>query len=190
MGFVSFLPFYMEQQDRIVILGAGLSGALLACFLANRGFLVDIYERRDDMRKVEMSAGRSINLALSERGIVSLDAVGLKDEIMQIAVPMKGRMMHDENGKLTFQSYSKDGNSFIYSVSRGELNCKLMTLAERNPNVRIIFSHRCLGVNVKEGEITLQNEITKEVKTIKPLTTFACDGAFSAARTSMLTLPR
>ena len=109
----------------ISILGAGLLGSLLSIYLAKKGHKVNIYERRPDMRKQTISAGRSINLALSERGWRGLRGVGLADEIRKIAIPMKGRMIHQMDGKLDFQPYGKDGQA-IYSVSRGEMNMRMM----------------------------------------------------------------
>src|SRR4051794_3339827 len=98
-----------ESEDAVIILGAGLVGSLLACYLAKKGEKVHIFEFRDDMRKSSMSAGKSINLALSERGLNALRAIGLVDEIMKIAIPMKGRMVHPLEGEKNFQPYSKDG---------------------------------------------------------------------------------
>jgi len=111
---------YYQQNDgkSIAIIGAGLAGSLLGCFLAKRKFNVKIFERRSDMRKTEISAGRSINLALSERGIFALSKIGLKDEVMKISIAMKGRMIHSVEGTLSFQPYSKDEKNAIYSVSR------------------------------------------------------------------------
>jgi kynurenine 3-monooxygenase len=117
----------MEQKN-ISIIGSGLVGSLLALFLAKRGHAVHVYERRGDMRKEKMIAGRSINLALSDRGWKALEAVGVGDEIRQVAIPMKGRMIHTVTGEINFQPYGKD-NQAIWSVSRGGLNCELMTLA-------------------------------------------------------------
>src|SRR5947208_9893107 len=122
------------MEKNITILGAGLVGSLLAIYLAKRGYKVEIYERRGDMRAEKMIAGRSINLALSDRGWKGLRGVGLEDEIRKIAIAMQARYVHNENGSVSKQPYGKEGQA-IYSVSRGELNKKLMTLAEENENV-------------------------------------------------------
>src|SRR5438045_6692124 len=115
----------------ISILGAGLVGSLLSIYLSRRGHRVNIYERRPDMRKEAISAGRSINLALSDRGWRGLEGVGIEDDIRKVAIPMYGRMIHSINGEINFQPYGK-GNQAIWSVSRGGLNCELMNLAEKN----------------------------------------------------------
>ncbi|MCX7878203.1 MAG: NAD(P)-binding protein [Ignavibacteria bacterium] len=114
---------------RITLIGGGLAGSLLAVYLAKRGYRVDIFERRSDMRKFGMTEGKSINLALSARGIHALKEVGLYDEIKKIAIPMYGRMIHSLAGETMLQPYGKDMSEYINSVSRAELNKKLISLA-------------------------------------------------------------
>ncbi len=109
------------MQKNVVIVGGGLVGSMLACYLSKRGNKVSVYERRGDMRKAGYVGGRSINLALSHRGWKALKGVGLDEAVSKIAIPMKGREIHDINGKLSFIQYGKE-NQAIYSVSRGELN--------------------------------------------------------------------
>ena len=111
----------MEQQKTATIIGAGLVGSLWAVYLSKAGYKVTIFERRSDIRQAEISAGKSINLALSVRGWTALDKVGVGDEIRKIAIPMYGRMMHDLEGNLTYQQYGKEGQA-IFSVSRGKIN--------------------------------------------------------------------
>jgi len=178
-----------QTEEPIVILGAGLAGSLMACFLSQKGYKVELFERNDDMRKVEMSAGRSINLALSQRGLTALSKVGLKEEVLSIAIPMSGRMMHSKEGNLTYQPYSKDSKSAIYSVSRGELNKKFMTLAEQRNGVRIHFNHKCLNVDLNNKTVTIRKP-SGEVIHVSGQTILACDGAFSAVRSSLLHTPR
>ncbi len=120
----------MASNSNIAIVGAGLAGSLLAIYLAKKGFKVDVYERRADMRKHNIDGGRSINLALSTRGIHALKEVGLYEEIKKISIPMYGRMIHSKEGELTFQRYGKDDTEYINAVSRAELNKALMNLAE------------------------------------------------------------
>ncbi len=112
--------------EKVTLIGAGLNGPLLAILLAKRGFAVEIYERRPDMRRVRMSAGRSINLALSTRGIHALQQAGLWERMRSIIIPMKGRMMHSTGGELTFQPYGKNEAEVINSISRAELNIALI----------------------------------------------------------------
>src|ERR1700741_2128196 len=129
------------MKKDVVIVGAGLVGSLLSIYLSKRGNKVRMYERRPDMRKEKISAGRSINLALSDRGLLALERVGLADEIKKIAIPMHGRFIHNLDGSTAFQPYGKEGQ-YINSVSRGELNKKLMDIAEAN-GVQILFDHKC-----------------------------------------------
>src|ERR1044072_1477971 len=112
----------MRGSNEVTLVGAGLVGSLLSIFLAKRGMKVRIFERRPDMRRENISAGRSINLALSTRGIHALEKIGIARDVLSHAIPMYGRMMHSPTGELTFQRYGMDDSQFINSVSRGELN--------------------------------------------------------------------
>jgi kynurenine 3-monooxygenase len=109
-----------RRAETIALIGAGLNGPLLALELVKRGLAAEIYERRPDMRRVRISAGRSINLALSTRGIHALSKTGLWSEMRNIIIPMKGRMMHSVSSELTFQPYGKDEVEVIHSISRAE----------------------------------------------------------------------
>ncbi len=171
----------MKETKNIAIVGAGLVGSLLSIYLAKRGYSVSVYERRLDMRKHNIHGGRSINLALSNRGIRALEKVGLADVLKANAIPMHGRMVHDENGNTNFQPYGKEGE-YINSVSRGGLNMVLMTEAEKF-GVEFYFEHRCLGIDFKENEITLQEY--EAVKRKKFDVIIGSDGAFSAVRGAM-----
>lgn len=168
------------SKKNITIIGAGLVGSLLSIYLAKRGNKVTIFERRPDMRKETMSAGRSINLALSDRGIKSLQEVGIMDEIRKIAIPMHGRQMHNVDGSSPYQAYGKDGQ-YINSVSRGDLNCKLMDLAEAN-EVEIIFNQKCNSIDFKKNEIIFENSNNQQLLIHNAELIFASDGAFSAGR--------
>ena len=168
------------SKKNITIIGAGLVGSLLSIYLSKRGNKVSIYERRPDMRKETMSAGRSINLALSDRGIKALEEVGIMDEIRKIAIPMNGRQMHSIDGSNPYQAYGKEGQ-YINSVSRGELNKKLMGLAEEN-GVEIFFNQKCNNINWNENIITFENTFNTQLSTINAQLIFGSDGAYSAAR--------
>ncbi len=168
------------SKKNITIIGAGLVGSLLSIYLAKRGNKVSIFERRGDMRKESMSAGRSINLALSDRGIKALEEVGIMDEIRKIAIPMHGRQMHNVDESSPYQAYGKEGQ-FINSVSRGELNCKLMDLAEEN-GVEIFFNQKCNSIDFKKNEIIFENSINQQLQNHLAELIFASDGAFSAGR--------
>jgi len=175
--------------DKITLIGAGLNGPLLAILLAQRGFSVEIYERRSDMRRVRMSAGRSINLALSTRGIHGLQKAGLWEGMRKIIIPMRGRMMHSIVGGLTFQPYGKNEAEVINSISRAELNIALMNAAEEQ-GVAIHFDQRCTGYDLKTGAMRLRNEETGEETTRQAGVVIGCDGSASAIRAEMLKLSR
>lgn len=174
------------MNQKIIIVGAGLTGSLLALYMARHGFNIEIYERRPDMRKVNMSAGKSINLAISARGIHALEQVGLAEEVLKTAVPMKGRLIHPVKGELSFQPYGKNDHEYINSISRKELNILLMNAAEKFPNIQLFFDQRCTGMNVQSGEAYFTNEITFEHTVIKGDTVIGTDGSASALRMEFL----
>lgn len=165
-------------MQRITIIGSGLVGSLLSIYLARRGYEVNMYERRPDLRTNRISAGRSINLALSDRGWRGLNGVGISDEIRKVAIPMKGRMMHSVDSQLTFQPYGNETQA-INSVSRGGLNCVLMDLAEKE-GVKIHFEHRCTSITLETAESHYEHH-GKDI-TVTADRIFATDGAFSAGR--------
>ena len=175
----------MSKPNKITIAGSGLVGALQAIYMKQQGFDVHLYERRSDMRKKLMSAGRSINLALSDRGFRGLSGVGIDDSIREISIPMYRRVMHDVNGNLTFQPYGKDGQA-IYSVSRGALNCKLMDLAEQS-GVNIHFSHQLVDVDLNTATAGFKHG--EEIKTVESDFLVGADGAFSEVRNELIKKP-
>jgi len=177
-------------MEKITIVGAGLAGSLLAVYLSKRGFNVEMYERRPDMRKHDTGGGKSINLALSTRGIHALKEVGLYDEIKKIAIPMYGRMIHSTDGQLNFQRYGKDDSEYINAVSRGELNKSLMNLAEKYPNVKINFSKRCDGIDFLNSQVSFYDDEVKSDLKVNYEVLIATDGATSAVRMEMLKIPR
>jgi kynurenine 3-monooxygenase len=178
-----------DRAETISLIGAGLNGPLLALGLVKRGFRVQIYERRQDMRRVRISDGRSINLALSTRGIHALTEAGLWDEMRAIAIPMKGRMMHSAASELTFQPYGKDEAEVIHSISRAELNIALMNASEQQ-TVKIHFQQRCTGIDLKTGTLQLRDERSGEERTLESSLVIGCDGSASAIRGEMLRLSR
>ncbi len=178
------------SKQKATIVGAGLAGSLLAVYLAHQGFTVDVYERRPDMRKAQISAGRSINLALSMRGIHALREVGVLDNLMKDAIPMRGRMMHSLSGELAFQPYGKSADESINSISRGGLNIALMDAAEATGRVRFFYNQRCVGVNLANSELHLRDETSGQTSRAQADVIFACDGAFSAVRLEMMKTAR
>ena len=176
------------MSEKVTLVGGGLAGSLMSIYLAKRGYEVYIYERRADMRSGNYVGGRSINLALSTRGLRGLAKVGLDAEVLDISIPMTGRMMHSVDGTLKYQPYGKDGQA-IYSVSRGQLNIKLLQLADQYPNIHMFFNHKCTGVNLETCESTYVNEAGETI-TDKADVVLGTDGAFSALRDAMQRTPR
>jgi kynurenine 3-monooxygenase len=173
------------MENKVTLIGAGLAGSLLAIYLARRGFAVEVYERRPDMRRARVGGGRSINLALSTRGIHALRDVGLHDDIMKIAIPMKGRMIHSTTGAQTLQRYGKDDTEVIYATSRSQLNMALMTAAEAWPGVRLMFNQKCTGMDFETGDVTLLDEVTNHESVRSCATVIGTDGSASALRLDM-----
>lgn len=169
------------KEKKVAVVGAGLVGSLLAVLLAKKGLHVDVFERRPDLRKAEAIGGRSINLALSDRGFKALRLADFEEEIRSIAIPLYSRQMHDLDGNLSFLPYGKDKEA-IYSVSRGELNQKLMNLADGYENIQYRFDHACKDVELSTNEITFEHPKTKEESKYKYDHIFGSDGASSAVR--------
>lgn len=174
----------MNKPETITIAGAGLVGSLLSLYLAKRGHRVQLIERRPDSRKTSIYQGRSINLALSDRGWKALEAVGADATVRDIAIPMRRRVMHDVKGQLSYQPYGKDGQA-IYSVSRGLLNQRMLDMAEQLPNVSMHFEQKVVHTDLEAAQITTENS-EGEHHTFEADYLFGADGAFSQVRGSML----
>lgn len=175
-------------MEKIAIVGGGLAGSLVAVYLAKRGFDVHLFEKRPDMRKNRISAGRSINLALSVRGINALEKAGLDKQVLATGIAMTGRMMHTKSGELNYQPYGKDDQA-IYSVSRGLLNIKLLELADEMPNITLYFNTNCVDANLQEGIAYFEDENGNRSE-FKADRVIGSDGAFSAIRYEMQTKGR
>src|SRR3954467_4545914 len=139
------------MADKFVLIGSGLAGGLLAAYLGRRGHKVQLYERRADPRAGNFVGGRSINLALSTRGIHALEQLGIAEEGLKHPIPMPGRMIHDKSGELHFSPYDRDPRKHINSIGRGALNTTVIEAALRYPNVRVSFNHRCTGVDLESA---------------------------------------
>ena len=174
-----------EKTKEVVVMGAGLVGSLLSLYLAKKDYKVDIYERRPDMRKAGAAGGRSINLALSDRGWKALRGIGIEEQIREVAIPMYKRVMHDEHGNLTSQPYGEEGQA-IYSVSRGGLNMAMMDLAEENTNVRLFFEQQCVSVDLDTATANMRDLSRNEEYTRQAEQIFGTDGAFSMVRNSLM----
>jgi kynurenine 3-monooxygenase len=168
---------------KFVLVGSGLAGGLLAAYLGRRGYDVDLYERRADPREGNIVGGRSINLAISTRGIHALERIGIADEALRHAIPMRGRMIHDKSGTLHFAPYDVDPKKCINSIGRASLNTAVIEAAQRYPNVRVHFNHKCTDVDLHEAVCHLETETGK--LTARSDAVIGVDGAFSAVRASM-----
>ena len=168
---------------KFVLIGSGLAGGLLAAYLGRRGYEVDLYERRADPREGNIVGGRSINLAISTRGIHALQQIGIADEALQHAIPMRGRMIHDRSGELHFSPYDVDPKKCINSIGRAALNTTVIEAAQRHPNVRVHFNHKCTSVDIESAVAHLE---TANGAVMAPAdAVIGVDGAFSAVRKSM-----
>jgi len=168
---------------KFVVIGSGLAGGLLAAYLGRRGYDVDLYERRADPREGNIVGGRSINLAISTRGIHALDQLGIADEALRHAIPMRGRMIHDKSGALHFAPYDVDPKKCINSIGRASLNTAVIEAAQRYPNVRVCFNHKCIDVDPTKPVCCLETETGK--LTVRGDAVVGVDGAFSAVRACM-----
>ena len=174
------------SKANFTLIGAGLTGPLLATYLAQRGHSVEIYECRPDMRKESISAGRSINLALSARGNHALKEVGLYDKIKLNTIPMKGRMIHDLDGSTHLQPYGQKENEVIFSVSRAQLNMELMTWAEETGNVTIRFNHQLISADLEQNKLMFQLSDSLEELELSFNRVIGCDGSASILRKSIV----
>jgi kynurenine 3-monooxygenase len=170
------------MATKFVLVGSGLAGGLLAAYLGRRGHIVELYERRADPREGNLVGGRSINLALSTRGIHALEQLGIADQVLQHAIPMPGRMIHDKSGELHFSPYDRDPRKHINSIGRAALNTTVIEAALRYPNVSVHFNHRCTDVDLDSA--TAQFESSQHVAASGDAI-IGVDGAFSAVRQSM-----
>jgi len=178
------------MKKSIVIVGAGLSGSLLAIYLAKRGYQVKVFEHRKDIRLSSTYSGRSINMALSTRGINALREVGLDQQILGNSIPMKGRMIHSDKGQLSLAPYGRNNEEVIYSISRAGLNASLMDVAEKYSEVTFEFEKRCLGIDLETDEIIFKDVENGKHFKVDGQCAFDTEGATSAIRCSMLAMPR
>ena len=176
----------LKTPQTITISGAGLVGSLLSVLLGKRGYEVTILERRPDMRGKEVDAGRSINLALSSRGIHALQQAGLMDDVENLLIPMRGRMLHFENGETELMPYGQQPHEVIYSVSRRDLNCLMMTAAEKAEPVNIHFNQNCESIDFENQVLTITDESAGTCRQQNFEFLIGCDGAGSRVRRALI----
>jgi len=174
----------LDEAQNILIIGAGLCGSLLALRLGQRGYNVNVYEMRPDLRKTDISAGRSINLAFSDRGNKAMKLVGIQDEVEKLCIPMNGRMLHDKEGNTFLSNYSGRDHEHINSISRGGLNALLLDEAEKYENVKIHFNKKCKSVDFEKTTALFKDYHTKDEFVEDADVIIATDGAGSAMRKS------
>src|SRR5215831_20678471 len=183
------------MATKFTLVGSGLAGGLLAAYFGRRGYEVELFERRADPRAGNFVGGRSINLALSTRGIYALQQLGIADEVLRHAIPMRGRMIHEKSGALHFAPYDVDPNKHINSIGRAAFNTTVIEAAQRYKNVRVHFNHKCTGVDLDSATAQLLNPpssdsgaastSTSQQVTASGDAVIGVDGAFSAVRQSM-----
>ena len=179
-----------KNNPECSVIGGGLVGTLLAIFLAKRGLKIQIFERRIDPRLQTKTEGRSINLAISARGIYALNQIGIAEKILKKAIPMRGRMIHSLDQELTFQPYGKDETQYINSISRSELNCDLLDLAEKEYHIPIYFDHKLIQVDFEKQQLEFIGSSSKKKHTFTSSLIFGTDGTHSAVRKAMKRNPQ
>jgi kynurenine 3-monooxygenase len=173
------------REKNVAIMGAGLAGTVMAMFLARRGWNVDIYEMRSDLRTTGIYSGRSINMTLAIRGLTALAKVIDVGRILDLTIPLEGRMVHEVDGSTQFHPYGINQKEVIYAVTRSALNARLMDIAQTFPNIHIHFNHRCIAIDKKNWVVEVRNDISREVCQIAPDFVIGADGTFSSVRQQM-----
>lgn len=173
-------------KEHILVIGAGLCGTMLGLRLAQLGYQVDLVEKRPDLRKNQLSAGRSINLAFSDRGMKGIKLVGLQDKVTPLCIPMHGRMLHDKEGNTVLSKYSGRPEEYINSISRSGLNAVLLDEAEKHENLRLHFNFECKKVDLKSSKAIFINNENQNELTIEADFLIGTDGAGSVVRKAMM----
>ena len=174
-----------NSNQKLLIIGAGLCGSLLALRMAQRGYQVQLVEKRPDLRDVTQDAGRSINLSLSDRGLKGLRLAGVEEQALELCIPMYGRMIHDKKSNTFMSNYSGRDGEYINSISRPGLNMLLLDKAQAMPNVELIFNKVCTAINLELGTATFIDFNTKQESTFEGDLVLATDGAGSVVRRAM-----
>ena len=173
-------------SKHITLIGAGPAGTLLSIYLARRDYRVTVYERRPDLRRTDIPAGRSINLALANRGMSALAEVGLGAPVNELLIEMRGRMLHDERGDQQLQLYGRKPHEFIYSISRQALTALLLNAAEATGRVQILFNHSCQRIDFARHLLSIRDESQGAVQPVEFERVIGCDGIHSPVRQALL----
>lgn len=176
------------KDKRVVIVGGGLAGSLLSVMLGLRGYDVTVFEKRPDMRTQDVDGGRSINLALAQRGIKALSAAGLMEDVTPLLIPMRGRQLHLLGGQQEFSPYGQREHEVIYSVSRELLNSLMMTAAEEHERVNVMFEHDCETIDFDKKQILFRDLASDSDRRVEYDILIGCDGAGSRVRRQMMPL--
>lgn len=171
-------------MPRTIVVGAGLVGSLLAIFLAKKGHQVDVFERMPDLRKVNLTSGRSINLTLCDRGLRVLDSVGVGPAVRKVAVPVYGRFIHDVKGASVFQPYGNN-NEAIHSIARSDLNKVLLDFAASHFAINFHFNEKCLDIDLANATAGMKNLESGQSTQHRADRIFGADGAYSTVRLQM-----
>jgi kynurenine 3-monooxygenase len=169
---------------RAGMVGAGLGGAMMAIYLARRGFEVDVFERRADLRTQDVP-GPSMNLGLSRRGIEALRRVDLADTVVAMGIPMLGRVVHDVSGSVTFQPYGRNDHEVIHALQRNDINRALLAGAASFPSVRMSFQHHFSGLERGARAARFRDEATGREHSVPASFWVGADGVFSGLRGAM-----
>jgi len=173
-------------MSEVTLVGGGLSGTLLALMLARRGLKVTVYERREDVRVEKIEEGRSINLALSVRGLHALKQVRLAEEVLAQTIPMRGRYIHPVHGECSLIPYGRKADEVIHSVSRRGLNAQLLDALGREKNATVYFHHRCTGYDLRTRALHIRDESTGREFNVEARVVIGTDGAASAVRLALM----
>mgnify|MGYP001243217901 CR=1 FL=1 len=173
-------------KGHVAVVGGGLVGPLLAVMMSRAGYDVDVYERRPDLRKTTISGGRSINLALAERGIYALASAGLIERVKPLLIPMAGRLLHPLGQATEFTPYGQWPGEVIFSASRSILNQVLLAAADESPRVRLFFEHECVGIDVQHQTLQIREPSSKQITHVNYERVIGTDGANSAVRSAIV----
>jgi kynurenine 3-monooxygenase len=173
------------MKEKIIIVGSGMAGCFMALCLAKKGFKVEIYEERSDIRKAQNKSGRSFNITLYYRGILALKKVNLWNDIKEISVLTRGNVAHYHGDRNVYDPYDAHDTEVLYTVHRNKLNSKLLDIVEKLPNVKLIFNTKCISIDKQNKEIYFQKTASQKIIKVKADRIVGADGVNSTVRSEM-----